>query len=298
MGLKFYNSSGRSIHFDLKSERLYGRSGVGFHQFSFHVRVKTPATHEAQQIICKSFSAEISVSNNKSDKNTHYLGIASAVPTDRIETYSDDGEGCVILNLDISGQQLEALEKIRNGGELSFSGRLRAEMFMPSEGKVSYGTDHIRFSPNQKEWIDNLKRVGYSEIALFEIPTFVPDELPGWKIPLELLNKAREHHLEGEYKDCIATCREILEFVSKTRGEEGQLQVVNKAYRGNQDARKAMNKGDRELAFRSAIQHFTNLAHHVKDDLTTTVFTRHDSMLILSMTAAFLSKYSYEKLVP
>ena len=189
----------------------------------------------------------------------------------------------LLFDVAISAPQLEALEVIRNGGDLYFRLHLYGESYGAYD--PSPASDDISVHVNQAEWIRILGQAGFAEIVLFEVPLPAQSDNGILKSAVDHLRKARDLFLAGHYVESVAKCRLAIESCEKAKGDEQQQSGAVKAYC---DKRMAMSTSERLLLIRAAVKHYTQLAHHDLDN-GVSCFCRSDASLILGMTAGLLA---------
>lgn len=189
----------------------------------------------------------------------------------------------LLFDVALSVSQLEALEAIRNGGDLYFKLHLYGE---------SYGThdpipahDDVQLHIAQTDWVKLLKQAKFAEIVLFEVPLPAQSDAGIIKSAIDHLRKAKDLFLAGHYDECVAKCRLAIENCAKAKQDSQQQGGAVQAYCKN---RNAMNADERLLMIRAAVKHYTQLAHHDLDD-GVSGFRRSDASLILGMTAGLLA---------
>lgn len=188
----------------------------------------------------------------------------------------------MLFDVGLSVSQLEALEAIRNGGDLYFKLHLYGESYGTHDPVPAH--DDVQVHLNQTEWIRLLKQVGFADIVLFEVPLPAESDDATLRSAVEHLRKARDLFLAGHYDESIAKCRLAIESCATAKGDGQQQGSAVKAYCDN---RTAMSTNDRLLLIRAAVKHYTQLAHHDLDE-GASGFRRSDASLILGMTAGLL----------
>jgi hypothetical protein len=129
----------------------------------------------------------------------------------------------------------------------------------------------------KSDWASKLRQAGALDILFLEIPMPVA----GGSVPqtraVEHLRAAQRHFVDGNYRACIAECREVLDALGATTGALKAL---------SSDQREGMDKAQREAAMMAAIRHYTHPAHHSATLPLQTGFTRSEAKFLLQLTAA------------
>lgn len=189
----------------------------------------------------------------------------------------------LLFDVVLSVYQLEALEAIRNGGDLYFKLHLYGESYGTHDPVPAHDDVHVHVA--QTDWIKLLKQVGFAEIVLFEVPLPAQSDAGDFRSAVDHLRKARELFLAGHYDECVAKCRLAIENCAKAKMDDQQQGSAVKAYC---EKRTAMSADERLLLIRAAVKHYTQLAHHDLDG-GASGFRRSDASLIFGMTAGLLT---------
>lgn len=199
-----------------------------------------------------------------------------------LQTYRQSSSSGIDLSAPLSGQQVAAIEALRTGGDLTFRLAFRGESI--HEGERAPLFDDCTLPVPASAWIEQLKRSGFSDVLLIEIP-FPPFDLPPAlsKVRVEI-EEAQRHYVRAEYRACVGSCRTAMqELGHHLHGDENWHSGLN----GKKP--REMTKDERARAIFAAIRNFTHLAHHGDSEGGTAEFTRSEAQMMLRMCAAAVS---------
>lgn len=274
---------------EIETRAINGLSGIGFYRLLFQVEINTSA-RGATAVIFREIRGQIDLSVQGT--TTRYL-LGTAYPEKAliVDTRPTAIRSQHNFYIDLDGRQIEIVEDLRKGGDLSF--------WLTISGIVDgcHGPHQVTdqsFVPllvNQKAWIDVLKRMGYGQFVLFEIPVPSSEASKELGKALTCLEKAREHFWRGHYDEAVANCRKALEELTNGLGDQEKLEESKKLYSGTREIREGMPIESRFLLIREAVRHSTHLAVHAGQSTNGTAFDRKDATFVLSTTAIILSRY-------
>lgn len=189
--------------------------------------------------------------------------------------------------LTLSPSQIEALEALRDGSDLSFELTIAGEAH---EGQNVYPfQDQLYAGMPRSAWIDQLRNVGALNVLMLEIPMRVDGAPEIVKTVQGNLIAAQRHFVNGEYTSCISSCRNVLEAL-------GQLAYGSDwpsscwADLINANSRQTMTREKREQAIMAVIRHYAHLAHHPEGNGGIPAYSRPEAKLALSLTAAVANR--------
>jgi hypothetical protein len=264
---------------ELRIVTLNGTAGIGFHRLQFSLEIQLRATR-GRIVQLGDLSAQVYAGTSASALKP--LAIASPETSWWTHTTDDPRREFLSLYVDLASEQLEALERLRRGGPLSFQFDLR--MLVRSEARGTQpGFDKLGFEANVSEWSRVLQQLGYLECLLvsLELPIAVPEEL---RNALAQLRAAHQDLIAGRYDSCIGRCRIAMDALEAVVGYGSAVADVRQAF-ASKNEREAMAKRARADLVRLAVRHYTHLAHHVDDNGAPESFSRQDALFILSATA-------------
>lgn len=204
------------------------------------------------------------------------LGIALCVQP-KFMTQTNPGQrGALELRLALSPSQLNALEEIRNGGDLDFKLTLIFEAGnRPGVQNEMNQLNELHARVSRSDWINQLNGAQAMNILLLEVPLPIQASADGQDDIGRSMRRAREHFLAVRYDDCVGECRKILEGLPNvSRKDVVELLKVN---------RSEMSKEERDQSILFAMRNYCNLPHHPGSF----EYTRADAKLILILTASY-----------
>ena len=264
---------------ELRIVGVNGAPGIGFHRLQFSLEINLPAmpsgTYELGSLTCFPY-AGISQSCPKP------LGIVYPETSWFKSTTDHPRREFLGMYLDLAGEQLEALERLRGGGSLFFQFEFRM-LVRSRERGVELGFESVWFEANLSEWSKVLKQLGYLELLLFavELPITVPQSL---RTAIDQLRAAHQDLIAGRYDSTVGRCRMVMDAVEAVVEYESATANIRQAFSSKSEIREAMTKRERADLVRMAIRHYTHLAHHVDSGVPES-FSRQDALFILTAAA-------------
>ena len=191
-----------------------------------------------------------------------------------------------VMGLDLAPERMEALERLRAGGDLEFSVVLRGTVSKPSTGEFEHAEDRRQCLVTQSEWARICTAIGYRDILLLEVPVLRADESAELAQAAAALREAHEHFLQGRYRATVEGCRHALEALGHALGDGTGTKDDLRAMVERADK---LTKSERMMVLRRAAFVMSSLAAHSKDDVSLrTSWDRHDALGLLTMTAALV----------
>ena len=185
----------------------------------------------------------------------------------------------MIFLIQLSPYQVEAVEKIRNGGDIQFSVWLYGEV--QQADKVTAIREQSEYRIPQQEWVQALGQMNYRNVLLFELPL---PPAKNEKSPLaELLSKAQEHLVSGRYDESILCCRQAIECVENSNSDR---RLAANAVEKYKTSRTEMDVNERIVFLREALKNITHSAGHYNDREG---FSYNQARMVLGVTVAILS---------
>lgn len=176
----------------------------------------------------------------------------------------------------LTSEQINAIEKIRQDGDLKLAVTLKALLSSSSGLERSYERSEVVVP--REQWLKALRSSGFCRTVLYEI------SLPDSDVDIEcLLAKARGFIETGHYKDAVMQCRHIIESLEELRGDKRQAQAANRM--AHSDSRKDMTSIERLLSLREQLKNVCQLGGHGRE-----AFTRSQAISVLGMTMALISE--------
>jgi len=214
-------------------------------------------------------------------------GVPDQAQPIRLSQYSN--EATIGFRLLLSQNQIEAIEALRNGGDISLSIWFLGNVFR--DGNSSNIQQQGAFSVSQQEWVEALNRMEYCRSFLYELllPYVENEQEPA----TALIKKAQHHLLRGHYDECVGECRKLLEAYPLTDADRQVLKMAREKHKGDRAARESMDVPERMLALRDALTNATHLAHHHN---SSGGYSRDQARAILGATISILSVFSEKDL--
>ena len=270
MGISINIANGQTLG-EVNDISVHGAEGCGVYVLYLRIIVsvgKLNSNAIVSQLNCR---MELTDTNIKIAN-----GFTESRPHVRWTKYSTDNQLGFFFYL--SGNQLDAIEKYRNSGDLRISICLSGDINYEDKVDSFFGKESI-YIPKQ-QWLEALSAMKYQNTLLLEIP--MPEKESQNENGLsELLKRAQNHILNGHYQESVALCRQAIELIEITQDDKSQAKSANKKYK---EARADMSIQERMLFLREAIKNVTHLAAHNGDD-----FSRKQAQVILGITVSMLS---------
>jgi hypothetical protein len=247
------------------------------------------AHHENYDLIAKLAGGSINVRNGMAHGN--YLGIARPRSPVTLSTRWHSGSPSFELHLPLSIVQIEAIERLRDARDLHFE--------ITFEGSTTDGnhindvsSSSIRHSVARSDWIQQLRNCEAADILLLEVRMPFPDPPKDWINVRTQFERAQTFFLLGQYTECVACCRHVLEAIGEKTHANGTWRGAVLKTLGSREEREQMSKSDRQLAILAALHHYTHSSHHPGSDGGLVLYDRTDAKMALSMAAALAANLS------
>lgn len=197
----------------------------------------------------------------------------------------------------LTDDQLICLERAREGGDVSLRLKLQATLLAPPEGGHPVAHEELPVRISRARWLELLDQAGTEVGVLVRVPspltdsalTAAPAASDGDAASLAQatarLRQARAELRDHQWEHCVATCRRVLENISRLASVPSAKSVADTpAAQRTQDRRWAAIFHD--------VKNMASAAHH--DDSTTESFSwsRADAEAILAATAGLLGRYT------
>ncbi len=262
-----------------------GRPGLGFYQLKFVTTFRFWPRGSGQTLTMDIEGGEVLVRNPTG--NTWFLvgrlHRESGIP----RSSSDEGRPVFgwDLALDLPPPGLEAIERVRAGGELDVQVTVFGRVWKAgAESENGRDTKHLRV--NQSEWASLLAQIGYRDTLLLEVAVLDSETHPDLAEAVDRLREAREEFQRGQYRKTVEACRHVLEALGHELGD-GQGNTAN--LRAMIDRTTELPKDERLMIMRRSAFVMACLAAHSKDLVTIrTTWDRHDALGMLTVTAGMV----------
>lgn len=255
------------------------RKLVGAYELQFSLRIY-PLRQQNDDLIANVRGAEVKLRIGSNDRS---LGMTRFPVPLEITGRGVAPHDHPVLGLVLLPNQIQAVEELRNGGNLDF----RLAPF--GEGRDANGphvfTDEWSSHVPRSQWIDRLKSADALSVLLIEVPMPFGAALRQMKAAVTSLQDAHNQFLMGEYTACIVACRKALESAGRRLHGKDWQQALD--WLGSR--RRDMTKTERERAAGAAVHHFMQKAAH-SEEAAGEFYDRSEAKFALSMTAAIVSR--------
>jgi hypothetical protein len=258
---------------------LTGEAGLGFYRLQLQVKLQIHGIDGDPGRAAELRDLRVDVS--MAAPNQQRLGRLTPEPRflplrnyDRASSF----EGSLAMDLDVA--RLEALEAVRNGGDLMLELSWHSAI-ADSNGTVHHSTHDEVFEVLQSNWIRVINRLGYAKLMLLEVPLL--DGLgPTFSEAVGHLRNARSAMLRGEYREAVGGCRDVIEALTRALGDKDEQ--LAKLVGNTRD----LDKADRQRLLRQALKVLTHPARHADEVAASFEWTRIDAITIIAMTASVM----------
>ncbi|MEW8030310.1 MAG: hypothetical protein AB2806_21555 [Candidatus Thiodiazotropha sp.] len=275
-------TSGGYVIVDFDVDTISGSRALGAYVLSFSINYSMPAHEKADAYFHKT-SAKVYVG-----KDNICLGLATPEQPKTYKPQKHQQKGSLLYETFVSKDSLEAIEILREGGELEFKLEISGEYY---DGlNMLCNSESIRYKASQNKWIETLKLMGFKGGMVFELPMDIRP-CNDVKTALVALDKAKSHLYHGNYDEVISKCRVSLESIVSNWGS---ISEVRKLAKNNN--RRGMSKQQRFFHAVDQIINFTHLAHHADDNNEYISFTRSEAVFVLGSTISVISCYVEDKI--
>lgn len=259
---------------DLEVAGINGYPAVGGHLLRFSIKASMVAVTKGH----------ISLSNPWArvycDSNRIYVGRAQAEAPIHIHSSSHKQDRHFMLELPLSAETLEGLERVRNGGDMQLTLDVYANMFNGIQDDDGY--DKVAVTIDRGKWIAALEEMGYGTSIVFEVPITL-SQAPTARAIGAALKSARGHLFDGNYRAAVSDCRIMLE---SSKPDTRELKTAREKWKEDKEQ---LTKRQRELILFSSLHDYTSLSHHVTADGHYQDYTRYEALMVLGTTLGVLS---------
>ncbi|MEW6683522.1 MAG: hypothetical protein AB1451_11470 [Nitrospirota bacterium] len=275
-----------TIFADLDLKGLVGGQGLGFHRLIAQVDVTTHSKQPGEDVAVTNIGGELRVRGRSEPE--HVVGYmrrqGQEVPLATGQyTYKTN----VPLEIELDARRVDAIERVRLGGDLFFS----LSLFGVAHGGRDRITQPVpvtlQYRANQGTWIEILGQMGYRKTILLEIPVLEDDVNPQFPQAAEYLQTAQTHMLRGHFRDAVGACRDVMESLSTVLNDDGVQppEAIKSWFEGT----RAMGKEERLRIVRRALKILTHPARHADEVSTAIEWGPADARGAIVMAAALLN---------
>jgi len=256
----------------------FGTPGVGFTRLKFPLALQLDALCDPAAYLTQ-FLAEVSVTIP--GQTPRSLGRAQPHASWVVCTFEHAQSQPFEVWLDLSGEQLEALERQRVGQRMEFHVDLHLQIHYRSA--IHSARADARFQVNESAWAEVLRQVGYLDqlIVAVELPFDAPKQM---RKAVQYVRSAHQHLIAGRYADAVRVCRLAMESLLPLT-DDAAGKAIRIAFAGAENVRRQMTTAQRAELVRLAVHHFANPAHHEEPAKPSEVYSRQDALFILSAAA-------------
>ena len=256
----------------------FGVPGIAVTRLKFPLTLQLDALADPAAYLTQ-FLAEISVTIP--GQTPRSLGRAQPHASWVVGTFEHAQSQPFELWLDVSGEQLEALERQRVGQQLEFHVDLHLQIHYRSA--IHSARADVRFHVNESAWAEVLRQVGHLDhlLVAVELPLDAPEQM---RKAVQYIRSAHQNLTAGRYADAVRVCRLAMESLLPLT-DDAAGKAIRIAFAGGENVRRQMSTAQRAELVRLAVHHFANPAHHEDPGKPAEVYSRQDALFILSAAA-------------
>jgi len=255
-------------------KQIQGQRGLGFYRLTFLTVLNVEPGDSAVGERLSTILTDISAGGRtlgRANAQPHQLPIVPA-------SYAQERQ--VNFELDLDRARLEAIENVRNGGDITFN-----ITFFPTladqSGQLRQTTAQGAFVANQSTWAAVLEQMDYRKVMLLELP--VPDavQFPELAAAARSLAQAQQAMARGDHREAVGLCRDVLEEMMLALKDDDLIDFTGT---------REMDKAKRLRLLRRAARVFTHPARHKDQVAVAFEWDRIDAASTISMVAALMNE--------
>lgn len=259
-----------------------GSDGLGFFRLRFLVDLLGSRDAVEKDISLVELCADVHLGNK-------LFGRARSRSTDLPTRLPPGAMRQIALEMDASPWQMEALERLRDGGDLTFTLWLSGSTASPEGLTPLVRAYQPVMQVNRGVWSDLLQRIGYRDALLLEVPLGDLRTDPNYRRAVEALSAAQHLMRTGEYERAVGECRKALEVIKSEASSETEASYSKIAQEiGNRSAREAWTKEERLNAIQAVLRLLTHIPHHAGGPPVS--WRRSDAVLALVTLAMLIEQ--------
>jgi len=268
----------------LELKSIHGSPGLGFYRLIARIDYTTHSKEPAEEVTVSNIGGTLWVCGE--DTQDRFLGyLRREGPESSLITYDHTRTGQLQFEIELDARRIEAIEEIRQGGDLKFTLNLYGIAHSASDELQHNVNATLKYQANQSTWIEVLDQMGYRKTMLLEIPMLEEKVNPLFKEAVEHLKIAQTHLLKGHFRDAVGSCRDVLESLSKALNDERQLPETVKSWTTNT---RSMGKEERLRLIREAVKVLTHPARHADEVSALIDWGPEDARAVITMAALLL----------
>jgi len=184
---------------------ITGGRAVGGYLIRFSMQADIASLPRVKQIRFSDPYAKISIGPHFT-----FVAIARSDSPQQYEANDTAYERTLTFDMALSKEQLEGLERHRNGKDMQLTMDIYGNLF---DGyNWNFGYDRINpVTIDRGAWTKALEETGYGSSLVFELP-LKHASLGDVQAMDAALTKAREHLYDGNYREVVADCRVAMEW--------------------------------------------------------------------------------------
>lgn len=276
-------SDGGYIIAEFRILSVSGSRGIGFQRLQFATEIDIQATAGKRVLVSNPTCFAHAGPSTDLMKPLGRAHVETSWFTQTTDYAHKDG---LSVFVDLTSEQLEALERVRNGRSIIF--RLDFHVIVQGQERgVQRGFQQVTHETNLSAWSKVLKELGYMDVLLLVVELPLKEIPQNLKASVDELRKACEDLIAGRYDTVVGRVRVVMDAIDAVTGAEQTRSAVIQAFASG-GTRKAMSKHQRADLVRMAVRHYTHLAHHADAEGSANVFSREDALFVLTAGAAAL----------
>jgi hypothetical protein len=256
-------------------KQVQGRRGLGFYRLTFIVDLNIDSSDATMGDRLIGLVADIVVGGQPAGRAVPLPNQLPILPSN----YSLERQ--LNLELDLNREQIEAIEDLRNGGDLTFNVALHTTLSDPA-GQLRQVTPSAAHTVNQSVWLGVLEQMRYSKTLLIEVPVPDAQQSPELAAASMGLVQARQAMSRGDYREAVGVCRDVMDKINSALKDDDNLAEFSNL--------REKTKADRVRLLRRAVRVFTHPAHHGDDVAGRFEWNRVDAASTISIVAALLNE--------
>ena len=269
---------------DLDLKTIEGAPGLGFYRLIAQIDVVTHDRQPEEEIVTTNITGEMWV--HGANSREHYLGCLRRQGMESpIVTYPRTSKDQLRLELELEGGRIEAVERIRLGGDLFIGLDVHGMAYSAGERPRPVEAT-LHYKANQATWLEVLEQMGYRKTMLLEIPIPGDEAGPELSEAAKYLREAQEQLLHGKWRQAVAACRDVLESLSIALGDNKWKPPAD--LKRMLEVTKGMGKEERIRLMRWAMMPLTHAAKHADEVTARIEWNMVDARAVIIMTASVL----------
>lgn len=273
-----------TIFAELDVKNFQGDSGLGFYRLIAKVSITTHGRKPEEAVDVSNIGGELWVRGK--DANC-YLGYMKHMKAyDPVKTRELTNSREIQLEIELDSSRIEAIEKIRHGGELIFTLEIQGAATCEQGMDTQSVTGQLQYRANQSTWIEILELMRYKRTLLLEVPVMSNEISTHFPKAVKHLETAQTQLLKGHFREAVGACRDVLESLTKALGDKTN-QTKNKI-KDAVDNQSQLSKEERLRLVRWALITLTHPARHADKVAEKMEWGPEDARAIIMITTAIL----------